>query len=60
MSAFTRTTVATLMHAHIEQASAETPRPLPYRTRRRRAGMWRLWIAVAAIAGFALPLIGSY
>ena len=32
-----RTTVATLMHAHIEQASAETPRPLPYRTRRRRA-----------------------
>ena len=55
-----RTTVATLMHAHIEQASAETPRPLPYRTRRRRAGVYRICIALAALAAFALPLIGSY
>ena len=55
-----RTTVATLMHAHIEQASAETPRPLPYRTRRRRAGMYRICIALAAIGGFSLPLIGSW
>lgn len=60
MTAFTRTTVATLMHAHIEQASAETPRPLPYRTRRRRAGVYRICIALAGLAAFALPLIGSY
>ena len=60
MSAFTRTTVATLMHAHIEQASAETPRPLPYRVRRRPAGVYRICIALAALAAFALPLIGSW
>ena len=60
MSAFTRTTVATLMHAHIEHASAETQRPLPYRTRRRRAVWIRLGLIGAGLAAFALPLIGSY
>ena len=60
MSAFTRATVSTLMHAHIEQASADTPRPLPYRTRRRRAVWIRIGLTAAALAAFALPLIGSY
>ena len=57
MSAFTRTTVSTLMHAHIEHASAETPRPLPYRTRRRRAGVYRICIAVACTSLAALPAL---
>lgn len=55
-----RTTAAILMQSHVAYTTEETERPLPYRTRRRRAGMWRLWIGLAALAGFALPLIGGY
>lgn len=53
-------TAATLVRSHVAYTTEETERPLPYRTRRRRAGMWRLWIGLAALAGFALPLIGGY
>lgn len=31
-----------------------------YRTRRRRAGWIRIGLTAAALAAFALPLIGSY
>ena len=61
--ALTRSTVGGLMHAHVEQASAETERPVslvPYRVRRRRAAMYRICIALAAIAAASLPaLIGA-
>jgi len=47
-------TVRQTIIAAIDHASAETPRPLPYRTRRRRAGVYRICIALAGLAGFAL------
>lgn len=53
-------TAAALIQAHIEQASAATDRPRPYRERQRRAGWVRLAVVLAAIAAFAMPLIGSY
>ena len=55
-----RTTAAILMQSHVASVTEETPRPLPYRTRRRRAGWVRLGLAAIALAGFALPLIGGY
>ena len=55
-----RTTAAILMQSHVAYTTEETPRPLPYRTRRRRAGVYRICIALAGLAAFALPLIGSY
>jgi|GEM_PF-3447578 len=53
-------TVRQTIIAAIDHASAETPRPLPYRTRRRRAGWIRLGLIGAGLAASALPLIGSY
>ena len=53
-------TVRQTIIAAIDHASAETPRPLPYRTRRRRAGWGWLAVTAAGLAAFALPLIGSY
>ena len=53
-------TAATLVRSHVAYTTEETERPLPYRTRRRRAGVYRICIALAALAAFALPLIGSY
>ena len=47
-----RTTAAILMQSHVAYTTEETPRPLPYRTRRRRAG----WIRIAA----ALVLAGLF
>lgn len=55
-----RTTAAILMQSHVAYTTEETPRPLPYRTRRRRAGWLRLGISALALAAFALPLIGGY
>ena len=55
-----RTTAAILMQSHVAYTTEETPRPLPYRTRRRRAGWIRIGLTAAALAAFALPLIGSY
>ena len=55
-----RTTAAILMQSHVAYTTEETERPLPYRTRRRRAGWFRLGLAALALAAFALPLIGSY
>ena len=58
--ALTRSTVGGLMHAHVEQASAETERPVslvPYRVRRRRAAMYRICIAVACTSLAALPAL---
>ena len=53
-------TASVLLASHVAYTTEETERPLPYRTRRRRAGMYRICIALIAMAGFALPLIGSY
>ena len=53
-------TAAILVQSHVASVTEETPRPLPYRTRRRRAGWVRLGLAAIALAAFALPLIGSY
>ena len=53
-------TAATLVRSHVAYTTEETERPLPYRTRRRRAGWLRLGLAAIALAAFALPLIGSY
>ena len=44
-----RTTAAGLLAAHIDNATAVTPRPLPYRERRRRAAYLR-WVLAAAAA----------
>lgn len=55
-----RTTAAILMQSHVAYTTEETPRPLPYRYRRRRAGVYRICIAVLAISAIALPLIGGY
>ena len=55
-----RTTAAILMQSHVAYTTEETPRPLPYRTRRRRAVWIRLGLIGAGLAAFALPLIGSY
>lgn len=55
-----RTTAAILMQSHVAATTEETPRPLPYRYRRRRAGLIRLGLAVLALAAIALPVIGSY
>lgn len=55
-----RTTAAILLQSHVAYTTEETPRPLPYRTRRRRAGWLRLALVGIALAAFALPLIGSY
>ena len=60
MSHVSLQTAATLLQSHVAYTTEETPRPLPYRTRRRRAGVYRICIAMAALAAFALPLIGSY
>ena len=53
-------TASVLLTSHVAYTTEETPRPLPYRYRRRRAGWLRLGIAVLAIAAIALPVIGSY
>lgn len=55
-----RSTAAILMQSHVAYTTEETPRPLPYRTRRRRAGWIRIGLTAIALAAFALPLIGSY
>jgi len=55
-----RTTAAILMQSHVAYITEETPRPLPYRTRRRRAVWIRLGLIGAGLAASALPLIGSY
>ena len=47
-------TAATLVRSHVAYTTEETERPLPYRTRRRRAGVYRICIALAGVAGFAL------
>ncbi len=60
MSAMSKTTVGFLMRSHVASVTEETPRPLPYRTRRRRAGWFRLGLTAIALAAFALPLIGGY
>ena len=43
-------TVRQTIIAAIDHASAETPRPLPYRTRRRRAGWIRIAITISSLA----------
>ena len=43
-------TAATLVRSHIAYTTEETERPLPYRTRRRRAGWFRLGLAALALA----------
>jgi len=50
-------TVRQTIIAAIDHASAETQRPLPYRTRRRRAGVYRICIAVACTSLAALPAL---
>lgn len=55
-----RTTAAILMQSHVAYTTEETPRPLPYRKRRRRAGWVRIGLTALALVAFALPLIGSY
>ena len=45
-----RTTAAILMQSHVAYTTEETERPLPYRTRRRRAGWVRLGLAAIALA----------
>ena len=47
-------TAATLVRSHVAYTTEETERPLPYRTRRRRAGVYRICIALAGLAGFAI------
>lgn len=58
MSAFTRPTELALHRAYFGSVNAGTR--TSYRTRRRRAGVYRICIALAGLAAFALPLIGSY
>jgi len=53
-------TAATLLQSHVAYTTEPTERPLPYRTRRRRAGWVRIGLTALALAAFALPLIGSY
>lgn len=53
-------TQSVLLQSHVAYTTEETERPLPYRTRRRRAVVYRICIALAGLAAFALPLIGSY
>ena len=43
-------TAAMLVRSHVAYTTEETPRPLPYRTRRRRAGWLRLGLAAIALA----------
>lgn len=57
---FALKTAAILMQSHVAYTTEETPRPLPYRTRRRRAGWIRIGLTALTLAAFALPLIGSY
>ena len=53
-------TAATLVRSHVAYTTEETERPLPYCYRRRRAGVYRICIALAALAAIALPVIGGY
>ena len=50
-------TASVLLTSHVASVTEETPRPLPYRTRRRRAGVYRICIAVACTSLAALPAL---
>ena len=43
-------TAATLVRSHVAYTTEETERPLPYRTRRRRAGWVRIAITFLSLA----------
>ena len=57
MSHVSLQTAATLLQSHVAYTTEPTERPLPYRTRRRRAGVYRICIAVACTSLAALPAL---